>query len=54
MLYEIDLDYGLQPEKAAIIELQTFFGYTLTKLSYYDNFDFYNEKESICIEIKAR
>ena len=54
MLYEIDLDYGLQPEKAAIIELQTFFGYALTKLSYYDNFDFYNEKESICFEVKAR
>ena len=50
MLYEIDVDYGLQLEKAAIIKLQTFFGYTLTKLSYYDNF----EEENMRIKLKGR
>ena len=47
----IDINYGVESEKKVIIQLQKFFGNTLTELDYYDPFDFYNEK---FIEQKSR
>ena len=54
MLYQIDADYGEMAEKKAIIQLQEFFKFPFIKLGYHDTFDFYNEEQQLCIEIKAR
>ena len=54
MNYEIDVDYGAKCEKIVIIKLQNHFNNKLTKLDYYDNFDFIDEKQEIYIELKSR
>ena len=54
MNYEIDKNYGDECEKIVIIKLQIFFNNTLTKLDYYDNFDFIDDKQEIYIELKSR
>ena len=54
MNYEIDVDYGAKCEKIVIIKLQNHFNNKLTKLDYYDNFDFIDEKQDIYIELKSR
>ena len=54
MLYEIDANCGDKCEKIVIIKLQTYFNNKLTKLDYYDNFDFIDDKQEIYIELKSR
>ena len=54
MNYEIDKNYGDECEKIVIVKLQNFFNNTLTKLDYYDNFDFIDDKQEIYIELKSR
>ena len=54
MLYEIDANYGDKCEKIVIIKLQNYFNNELTKLDYYDNFDFIDDKPEIYIELKSR
>ena len=54
MNYQIDIDYGANSEKKAIILLQEYFKFPLVKLDYYNIFDFYNEEENVYIELKSR
>ena len=54
MNYQIDIDYGANCEKKAIIILQEYFKIPLVKLDYYNTFDFYNEQENVYIELKSR
>ena len=54
MNYQIDIDYGANCEKKAIILLQEYFKFQLVKLDYYNTFDFHNEQENVYIELKSR
>ena len=54
MNYEIDVNYGDRCEKIVIDKLQLFFNNSLTKLDYYDTFDFIDDKKDIYIELKSR
>ena len=54
MNYEIDINYGDRCEKIVIEKLQNFFNNKLTKLDYYNNFDFIDDKQEIYIELKSR
>ena len=54
MNYQIDIDYGANCEKKAIIILQEYFKIPLVKLDYYNIFDFYNEEQKLFIELKSR
>ena len=54
MLYEIDVHYGEKCEKIMIIKLQEHFNDKLTKVRYYDNFDFIDDKQEIYIELRSR
>ena len=54
MLYQIDIDYGLQNEKICFEKIQNFFNEKIQKLDYYNNFDFSNLDNTIMIELKSR
>ena len=54
MLYQIDVDYGLQNEKLCFEKIQNFFNEKIIKLDYYNNFDFSNSDNTIMIELKSR
>ena len=54
MLYQIDVDYGLQNEKLCFEKIEKFFDEKIVKLDYYNNFDFSNSDNTIMIELKSR
>ena len=54
MLYQIDIDYGLQNEKLCINKIEKFFNQQLIKLDYYNDFDFTNNDNTLLIELKSR
>ena len=54
MLYELDIDYGLENEKICFQKIEKFFNQKLEKLNYYNDFDFTNDNNSILIELKSR
>ena len=54
MLYELDIDYGLQNEKIYINKIEKYFDQKLFKLDYYNDYDFTNNDNSILIELKSR
>ena len=54
MLYELDIDYGLQNEKICINKIEKYFDQKLFKLDYYNDYDFTNNDNSILIELKSR
>ena len=53
MLYQIDIDYGLQNEKKCINKIEKFFNQKMIKLDYYNDFDFTNNN-NLLIELKSR
>ena len=54
MLYQIDVDYGLENEKICFEKIQNFFNNEkLEKLDYYNDFDFTNNN-NLLIELKSR
>ena len=53
MLYQIDIDYGLQNEKLCFEKIEKFFNEKLQKLDYYNDFDFTNNND-LLIELKSR
>ena len=55
MLYEIDVNYGRINEIIIFDKLKAFFDdANLKELSYYDEFDYTNENETIFCELKSR
>ena len=55
MLYQIDVDYGLENEKICFEKIQKYFkNDIIKKLDYYNNFDFSNSDNTIMIELKSR
>ena len=55
MLYQIDVDYGLENEKICYEKIQKYFkNDKIKKLDYYNNFDFSNSDNTIMIELKSR
>ena len=55
MLYQIDIDYGLNNENICFEQIKTFFNNEkLNKLDYYNEFDFTNSDNTIMIELKSR
>ena len=54
MLYELDIDYGLNNEKICIDKIEKFFNEKLVKLDYYKDFDFTNSDNTLLIELKSR
>ena len=54
MLYQIDVNYGLENEKICFEKIQNFFNNEkLEKLDYYNDFDFTNNN-NLLIELKSR
>ena len=53
MLYQIDVDYGLQNELICQSKIENFFNEKLNKLDYYNDFDFTNNN-NLLIELKSR
>ena len=53
MLYQIDVDYGLQNEIICQSKIEKFFNEKLQKLDYYNDFDFTNNN-NLLIELKSR
>ena len=53
MLYQIDVDYGLQNELICQSKIEQFFNQKLNKLDYYNDFDFTNNN-NLLIELKSR
>ena len=53
MLYQIDVDYGLENEKICQIKIEQYFNQKLNKLDYYNDFDFTNNN-NLLIELKSR
>ena len=53
MLYQIDVDYGLQNELICQSKIENFFNQKLQKLDYYNDFDFTNNN-NLLIELKSR
>ena len=51
MLYQFDIDYGLENEKICFEKIQM---KKLQKLDYYNPFDFTNINNTIMIELKSR
>ena len=54
MLYQIDVDYGLENERICQSKIENFFNEKLNKLDYYNDFDFSNSDNTIMIELKSR
>ena len=54
MLYQIDVDYGLENERICQSKIENFFNEKIIKLDYYNNFDFSNSDNTIMIELKSR
>ena len=54
MLYQIDIDYGLQNETECFEKIEKFFNQKLNKLDYYNNFYFSNLDNTLIIELKSR
>ena len=54
MLYQIDVDYGLENERNCQSKIENFFNEKIIKLDYYNNFDFSNSDNTIMIELKSR
>ena len=54
MLYQIDIDYGLENEKICQIKIEQYFNQKLNKLDYYNDFDFTNNDNNLLIELKSR
>ena len=54
MLYQIDVDYGLENERNCQIKIEQFFNQKLNKLDYYNDFDFTNDNNNLLIELKSR
>ena len=54
MLYQIDVDYGLENERICQRKIEKFFNEEIIKLDYYNNFDFSNSDNTILIELKSR
>ena len=55
MLYQFDIDYGLENEKICFEKIQKYFkNDIIKKLDYYNNFDFSNSDNTIMIELKSR
>ena len=54
MLYQIDVDYGLENEKICQSKIEQFFNQKLNKLDYYNDFDFTNNNNNLLIELKSR
>ena len=55
MLYNIDIDYGRQNEIIIFDKIKKFFDDdNLKELSYYNEFDFSNQDETILCELKSR
>ena len=54
MLYQIDVDYGLENERNCHSKIENFFNEKIIKLDYYNNFDFSNLDNTIMIELKSR
>ena len=54
MLYQIDVDYGLENERICQSKIEKFFNEEIIKLDYYNNFDFSNSDNTILIELKSR
>ena len=53
MLYQIDVDYGLENERICQSKIENFFNQKLEKLNYYNDFDFTNNN-NLLIELKSR
>ena len=53
MLYQIDVDYGLENEILCKSKIEQFFNQKLNKLDYYNDFDFTNNN-NLLIELKSR
>ena len=54
MLYQIDVDYGLENEILCKSKIEQFFNQKLNKLDYYNDFDFTNNNNNLLIELKSR
>ena len=54
MLYQIDVDYGLENERICQIKIEQYFNQKLNKLDYYNDFDFTNNNNNLLIELKSR
>ena len=54
MLYQIDVDYGLQNEIICQSKIENFFNEKLQKMDYYNDFDFTNNNNNLLIELKSR
>ena len=54
MLYQIDVDYGLENERICQIKIEHFFNQKLNKLDYYNDYDFTNDNNNLLIELKSR
>ena len=54
MLYQIDVDYGLENEILCQSKIEQFFNQKLNKLDYYNDFDFTNDNNNLLIELKSR
>ena len=54
MLYQIDVDYGLENEKICQSKIEHFLNEKLQKLDYYNDFDFTNNNNNLLIELKSR
>ena len=54
MLYQIDVDYGLENERNCQSKIENFFNEKIIKLDYYNDFDFTNKNNNLLIELKSR
>ena len=53
MLYQIDVDYGLENEKICQNKIEQYFNQKLNKLDYYNDFDFTNNKLLLFVKSKS-
>ena len=54
MLYQIDVDYGLQNELICQSKIENCLNQKINKLDYYNDFDFTNNDNNLLIELKSR
>ena len=54
MLYQIDVDYGLENERICQSKIENFFNEKLKKMDYYNDFDYTNNNNNLLIELKSR